>query len=97
MSHLLIKPLITEKSMADAARGVYTFVVAQAATKSQLRELVNELFKVHVVKVTTSTTTQPSRRTGRRRLVTTAPPQKLARFFLKKGESISLFDLKEDN
>lgn len=94
--NLLIKPLITEKSMHDASRGVYTFIVKTSATKSQLKELVQTLFKVKVTKLTTTTTKPATKKTGRRRLSTATTPTKLARLWLKAGQSISLFDLKEE-
>ena len=94
--NLLIKPHITEKSMLAASRGVYTFIVARHANKNQLAELVEKTFKVNVTKVSTSIIKTAQKRTGKRRLRVSHPPLKSARFWLKKGESISLFDIKED-
>lgn len=96
MKTLLIKPHLTEKSMLAASRGVYTFVVASLATKHEVKALVQELFKVSVTKVTSTTIQQPPRRTGKKRLATSVSPLKLARVWLKEGQSIALFDLKED-
>lgn len=96
MSHI-IKPLITEKTMLAASQGVYTFVVASHSSKHQLKELIEELFQVNVVKVTSNITKKAAKRTGRRRLPTAVSAQKTVRVTLKKGETISLFDLKEDN
>lgn len=53
-AHDIIKrPIITEKSTADAAIGKYTFEVATVATKTQVRQAVEQLFNVKVVKVNT--------------------------------------------
>ena len=93
---ILIKPIITEKSMADAARSIFTFQVLPSATKHQIRELVTELFSVHVTKVNTTIIKPTAKRTGRRRLASTTATKKIARVWLKKGETISLFDLKEE-
>ena len=35
---IIIRPVITEKSTADAAIGKYTFVVKPAATKPEIRQ-----------------------------------------------------------
>ncbi|MDD2533994.1 MAG: 50S ribosomal protein L23 [Eubacteriales bacterium] len=54
-AHDIIKrPIITEKSTADAAIGKYTFEVATHATKTQVRQAVEQLFSVKVVKVNTT-------------------------------------------
>jgi len=93
---ILIRPIITEKSMANAARSVYTFQVAPSATKHQIRELVTKLFSVHVIRVNTTIVKPTIKRTGRRKLVSATATKKIARVWLKSGETISLFDLKEE-
>jgi large subunit ribosomal protein L23 len=50
---IIIRPVITEKSTGDAAMGKYTFVVAPAATKTEVRMACEKLFSVKVVKVNT--------------------------------------------
>jgi large subunit ribosomal protein L23 len=50
---IIIKPIITERSTMDAAQGKYTFKVYKEATKTQIRQAVETLFKVKVVKVNT--------------------------------------------
>ena len=53
-AHDIIKrPVITEKSSADAALGKYTFEVAVGATKTQVRQAVEQLFDVKVKSVNT--------------------------------------------
>ena len=97
MINSLVKPIITEKSMVDASRGVYTFNVALMANKNQIREAVEGLFAVKVVKVKTSVTHTAVAKTGRRRITNARPSKKIARVTLKKGQTIALFDLKEEN
>ena len=41
---IILKPVITEKSMADVANKKYTFKVATAANKLQIKAAVEELF-----------------------------------------------------
>jgi large subunit ribosomal protein L23 len=91
----LLKPVITEKSMMNAARGVFTFQIENGTRKSAVRTLVQDLFKVHVTKVTTKVSHNEAKKTGARRLAGTIGKSKYATVWLKKGESIALFDLKE--
>ena len=50
---IIVKPVISEKSYAEAERGKYTFVVAPKATKPEIRRAVEEIWGVHVRKVNT--------------------------------------------
>ncbi len=94
-THILKRPVITEKSMFDASRNIYTFEVDLKATKSQIKTLVTQLFDVHVLKITTSIRKPATKKTGRRRLPSPVSPTKLAKIWLKEGETIDLFEFKE--
>ena len=48
---IILKPVITERSMDDAAMKKYTFKVAPDANKTQIKEAVEEIFGVDVEKV----------------------------------------------
>ncbi|MDD4689132.1 MAG: 50S ribosomal protein L23 [Eubacteriales bacterium] len=50
---IIIKPIITEKSMAGAAEKKYTFEVPLAVNKIEIRKAVEELFGVKVASVAT--------------------------------------------
>ena len=50
---IVIRPIITEKSMLGIADKKYTFEVAKSATKIDIARAVEELFKVKVAKVNT--------------------------------------------
>ncbi len=50
---ILLRPVITEKSMDQAADKKYTFEVIKSANKIQIKKAVEEAFKVKVDKVTT--------------------------------------------
>ena len=50
---VIIAPLITEKSMAGTLVHQYGFEVHRNATKTQIRQAVETIFKVDVVKVNT--------------------------------------------
>lgn len=92
----LLRPVITEKSMASASRGAYTFQIEMDTRKSAVKTLVHDLFKVTVTKITTKVGHTPAKKTGTRRLGGTVMKSKYATVWLKKGESIALFDLKEE-
>ena len=63
---IIIKPVITEKSMTGVASGnKYTFKVAKKATKIDIARAVEEIFGVKVSKVNTVNVRGRLRRQGR--------------------------------
>ena len=50
---IIIRPLITEKSMDDSEFNRYTFEVAKNANKIEIKNAVEEIFDVKVEKVAT--------------------------------------------
>ena len=63
---IIIKPVITEKSMIGVASGnKYTFRVAKKATKIDIARAVEEIFNVKVAKVNTVNVRGRYRRQGR--------------------------------
>ncbi|MEE1185844.1 MAG: 50S ribosomal protein L23 [Acutalibacteraceae bacterium] len=62
---VIIKPVITEKSMAGAAEKKYTFRVAKDATKIDIKRAVEEIYGVEVAKVNTVNVRGKNRRYGR--------------------------------
>ena len=62
---IIIRPVITEKSMAGIAEKKYTFEVAKSAGKIEIAKAVEELFKVKVKKVNTVNVRGHLRRQGR--------------------------------
>ncbi|MBQ7964761.1 MAG: 50S ribosomal protein L23 [Ruminococcus sp.] len=62
---IVIRPIITEKSMLGIAEKKYTFEVAKSATKIDIARAVEELFKVKVAKVNTVHVRGHLRRQGR--------------------------------
>ena len=62
---VILKPVITEKSMADMADKKYTFLVHTDATKSQVKEAVEKLFAgTKVAKVNTMNCDGKKKRRG---------------------------------
>lgn len=50
---ILIKPIISEKSLIVQADGVYSFIVEKLANKIEIKNAVEQLFKVKVDDVRT--------------------------------------------
>ena len=62
---IIIRPVITERSMGGIATGKYTFEVAKDANKIEIKNAVEEIFKVEVDKVTTINMKSKPKRLGR--------------------------------
>ncbi len=62
---IIIRPVITEKSMLGAAEKKYAFEVAKSANKIEIAKACEELFKVKVSKVNTVSVRGQFRRQGR--------------------------------
>ena len=62
---IILRPVITEESMAGQARKKYTFQVAKDATKPEVKAAVEQLFGVKVQKVNTIRVRGHLRRYGR--------------------------------
>jgi len=80
--------VVTEKSAANAEKGVYTFKVAKSANKIQIKDAVEKAFGVKVKSVNTLNTKTKKKRVGR--YVGTRKSYKKAIITLKDGESINL-------
>ena len=50
---IIIKPIITERSMEDMAEGKYTFKVDRRANKTEVKKAIESIFDVKVEKVNT--------------------------------------------
>lgn len=61
---IIISPYITERSSDDMAEGKYTFIVHDKATKPEVRNAVEKLFSVKVLKVTTANYSGKMKRMG---------------------------------
>ena len=68
---IVIRPIITEKSMSGVLNKVYTFEVAKSANKIEIAKACEELFKVEVAKVNTVSVRGKFRRQGRNKAIVT--------------------------
>lgn len=91
--NIIKRPLITEKSLKDSKRGIFTFAVDKKANKIEIGREIETQFKVHVTDVTTSIIKGKRKSVGKRRTVIKLPDTKKARVRLAKGETIALFEI----
>lgn len=61
---IILRPVITEASMDRTANKVYTFKVADNATKPEIKKAVEEIFKVKVESVNTINMKKKPKRMG---------------------------------
>ncbi len=66
-SQVILRPVISEKSMDATQAHKYTFAVHDDANKLQIKQAVEELFKVKVLGVNVSTTKAKEKSRNRRR------------------------------
>ena len=62
---IIIRPIVTEQSMADMAENKYTFVVSKSANKTEIKKAVEAIFGVNVEKVNTLNYDGKVKRMGR--------------------------------
>ena len=87
---MFIRPLVTEKSTTLAGRNQYVFEVDLRANKTQVKESVELVFDVNVLRVNTMVVKGKRRRYGRS--LVKRPDWKKAIVTLKPGDSIELFE-----
>lgn len=88
---IIISPVVSEKSYALMEEGVYTFRVHPSASKPEIRDAVESIWEVEVLKVNTLNRPGKKRRVrGTNRMGRTAS-QKRAIVTLASGE-IPLFE-----
>jgi large subunit ribosomal protein L23 len=85
-----ILPLITEKTLKLAKENKYTFLVEPKINKSQIKNAIEKIFNVKVVKV--RTINYKKRQRGLTKIKSTRPKFKKAIIQLQSGQTISIFE-----
>jgi len=85
---IIIRPIITEKSMENTAYNKYTFEVDKESNKIEIRKAVEQIFKVKVLNVHTVSVNGKMKRFGRHSGKT--KDWKKAVVTLKPGDKIEL-------
>ena len=93
-TQIVLRPVISEKSMDQLTVNKYTFAVADEANKMQIKDAVEELFKVTVLRVNgaTAKAKEKSRNRRRGRQAGYTSPWKKAVVTVKAGDSIEFFE-----
>ena len=90
-NEVLLAPVVSEKSYAQIeSRNTYSFRIHPDAHKTQVRQAVEELFNVKVVKVNVSKVQSKPKRRGMSR--GRRPGWKKAIVQLQPGDSIAIFE-----
>lgn len=87
---IIIKPVITEKSMNLLADNKYTFIVDKRANKTEVKKAIEDIFDVKVEKVHTMVVKGKPKRMGR--FEGRTPNRKKAIVTLKPGQKIRIFE-----
>ncbi len=96
MHDIIRRPYITEKTLSQAAKGYYTFVVADASNKAQIAEAVGKQYNVVVTNVRTMRMHGKVRRVGKRQKQVQTEDWKKAVVMLKVGQKIDAFDVSQE-
>ena len=94
---IIIRPVVSEKSIDESGRGKYTFAVHKDANKIQIKAAIEELYakeKVTVVGVNVLTTKAKEKRRGtkRGRILGWTTPWRKAIVTLAPGQKITFFE-----
>ncbi len=92
-SALIVRPIITEKSMREAEAGKFTFQVVKDANKTAIKKAIESQFSVSVTGLSTITVKGKRKRVGKRRMEVKDSVIKKAIATLKKGQKIDLFEM----
>lgn len=89
---VILRPVVSEKSYAGLDQGVYTFVVAPGSNKIEIRQAVEAIFGVTVVKVNTLNRPGKRKRNRRKQTFGKRADTKRAMVTLAAGQTIPIFE-----
>lgn len=90
---VIIEPIVSEKSYGLLEENVYTFKVHPSASKPEIKDAVESIFGVRVLKVNTLNRKGKRKRNRRNFTYGQRPDTKRALITLAEGDSIELFDV----
>jgi large subunit ribosomal protein L23 len=90
---VILEPVVSEKSYGLLEANVYTFKVHPSASKPEIRDAVQTIFGVRVLKVNTLNRKGKRKRNRRNFTFGSRPDTKRALITLAEGDSIELFDV----
>ncbi|HWP97432.1 MAG TPA: 50S ribosomal protein L23 [Syntrophomonadaceae bacterium] len=87
---IIMKPIVTEKSMNLLAENKYTFIVDKGSNKTEIKNAIENIFSVRVEKVSTMNVKGKPKKMGK--YEGKRPDRKKAIITLKAGQKIKLFE-----
>ena len=90
---VIVRPVVSEKSYALLEDNVYTFEVHPSASKPEIKDAVESIFGVDVIKVNTMNRKGKRMRNRRNNTWGKRPDRKRALVTLADGDSIELFEV----
>lgn len=89
---ILIKPVITEKTMGMTKKNWYTFAVPVEKNKNDVKELIEKIFKVKVLDIKSLIVKGKNKRSLKSKKMRSFSDWKKIMVLLKEGQKIDLFD-----
>lgn len=89
---ILLKPLISEKSMKQAKLGLYTFIISSEANKLQVAKAVADKYSVKVISVKIINSKPKIKSQRKSRSTYSTGKIKKALVQLDKGQKLAIFD-----
>ena len=91
---VLRRPLVTEKSSYQSGKlNQYSFIVADTATRTQVKDAIETIYDVNVVRVNViNVPPKRGRRLRSRRLLVRKPGHKKAIITLADGQTLQIFE-----
>jgi len=92
--NVLVRPLVTEKSNYQSSKlQQYAFVVSNEATRTMVKDAIETIYDVKVVRVNVvNAPAKRGRRARSRRLLVRRPAFKKAIVTLAEGQSLEIFE-----
>lgn len=91
---IVVKPILSEKSLQEVKSGRYTFVVAKDATKRDVQAAIERVFHVEVKRIHTNIVKGSKTRLTRFGRIKKEVVYKKARVILGKDQKIDIFQEK---
>lgn len=88
---IIVRPIVSEKSYADIANKKYYFEVAKSANKTQVKQAIEEIFKVKVERVNISNVYGKIKRQGKHEGLTGSYKKAIVQL-TADSKSIEFFD-----
>jgi large subunit ribosomal protein L23 len=97
ISQIILRPVLTEKSVKSASLNKFTFIVHENANKISVKRALKDLYGVKVVKINMLRTLPKYKWSRGRKLVQKRPRTHRAIVTLKAGEKLDLSKLKNQD